>query len=243
MQPSSGTRPRIDSGPAVPCRAAAVRRLCCGGTIDDGHGARREERYARPTDTRRTAPRNGSGRGCAARRQWRAGPGSGMSAAPGRDRRHLQPPAWRPPRTTSPTPAPTSTASTCSARRPSASTSPSRSRPSCGAPSPVSSRSTRQIVDAVAHGVKEWALAHGATHLHALVRAHDRLHRREARLVPDPVRRRADDRRVLRQEPRSRASPTRPPSRAAASGPPSRHAATPPGTSPRRSSCRSSPTA
>ena len=37
--------------------------------------------------------------------------------------------------------------------------------------------------------------------LHALVRADDRLHRREARLVPDPDRRRPDDRRVLRPEP------------------------------------------
>ena len=38
--------------------------------------------------------------------------------------------------------------------------------------------------------------------LHPLVRADDRLHRREARLVPDPDRRRPDHRRVLRQEPR-----------------------------------------
>ena len=37
--------------------------------------------------------------------------------------------------------------------------------------------------------------------LHALVRAHDRLHGREARLVPDADRRGRDDRRVLRQEP------------------------------------------
>ena len=37
--------------------------------------------------------------------------------------------------------------------------------------------------------------------LHALVRADDRLDRREARLVPDPDRRRPDHRRVLRQEP------------------------------------------
>ena len=37
--------------------------------------------------------------------------------------------------------------------------------------------------------------------LHPLVRADDRLDRREARLVPDPDRRRPDDRRVLRQEP------------------------------------------
>ena len=57
------------------------------------------------------------------------------------------------------------------------------------------------IVDAVAHGVKEWALAHGRHPLHALVRADDRLDGREARLVPDPDRRRPDDRRVLRPEP------------------------------------------
>ena len=38
--------------------------------------------------------------------------------------------------------------------------------------------------------------------LHPLVRADDRLDRREARLVPDPDRRRPDDRRVLGQEPR-----------------------------------------
>ena len=37
--------------------------------------------------------------------------------------------------------------------------------------------------------------------LHPLVRADDRLDRREARLVPDPDRRRPDDRRVLRPEP------------------------------------------
>ena len=37
--------------------------------------------------------------------------------------------------------------------------------------------------------------------LHALVRSHDRLHGREARLVPDADRRRPDDRRVLRPEP------------------------------------------
>ena len=37
--------------------------------------------------------------------------------------------------------------------------------------------------------------------LHALVRADDRLDRREARLVPDPDRRRPDHRRVLRPEP------------------------------------------
>ena len=38
--------------------------------------------------------------------------------------------------------------------------------------------------------------------LHPLVRADDRLDGREARLVPDPDRRRPDHRRVLRQEPR-----------------------------------------
>ena len=79
--------------------------------------------------------------------------------------------------------------------------------------------------------------------LHPLVRADDRLDGREARLVPDPDRRRPDDRRVLRPEPASRASRTRARSRRAASAPRSRPAATPPGTSPARSSSRSSRTA
>ena len=50
--------------------------------------------------------------------------------------------------------------------------------------------------------VKEWALAPRRDALHALVRAHDRLHCREARLVPDAHGRRRDDRRVLRQDAR-----------------------------------------
>ena len=102
-----------------------------------------------------------------------------------------------PPRTSWSTPARPSTASTCSTRRPSGSTSPSRS----------SSRLRRTIdglepfdpviADAVAHGVKEWAHRPRCDPLHPLVRADDRLHRREARLVPEPDRRRPHDRRVL----------------------------------------------
>ena len=58
----------------------------------------------------------------------------------------------------------TSTASTSSTRSPSASTSASRSSRSSVRRSPARSRSIRLIADSVAHGVKEWALAHGATH-------------------------------------------------------------------------------
>ena len=79
--------------------------------------------------------------------------------------------------------------------------------------------------------------------LHPLVRADDRLDRREARLVPDAARRRPDDRRVLRARTSSRASPMRARSRRAGSGRRSRPAATRPGTSRARSSSRSSRTA
>ena len=57
------------------------------------------------------------------------------------------------------------------------------------------------IADAVAHGVKEWAMAHGATHYTHWFVPMTGSTRREARLVPEPDRRRPDDRRVLRQEP------------------------------------------
>ena len=57
------------------------------------------------------------------------------------------------------------------------------------------------IVDAVAHGGEGMGAGPGGHPLHALVRADDRLDRREARFVPDPDRRRQDDRRVLRPEP------------------------------------------
>ena len=99
------------------------------------------------------------------------------------------------------------------------------------------------IVDAVAHGVKEWAMAQGATHYtHWFVpMTGSTAEKHDSFLAPD--RRRPDDRRVLRQEPASRASRTPRRSRRAVSGPPSRRVATRPGTSPARSSCRSSPTA
>ena len=58
------------------------------------------------------------------------------------------------------------------------------------------------IVDAVAHGGEGVGAGPRRDPLHALVRADDRLHRREARLVPEPDRRRPRHRRVLRQEPR-----------------------------------------
>ena len=86
------------------------------------------------------------------------------------------------------------------------------------------------IVDAVAHGVKEWAMAHGATHYTHWFVPDDRLHGREARLVPEPDRRRPDHRRVLRQEPRPGRAGRVARSRRAASGPRSRPAATPRGT-------------
>ncbi len=86
------------------------------------------------------------------------------------------------------------------------------------------------IADAVAQGVKEWAMAHGATHYtHWFVPAHRHL-RREARLVPEPDRRRRPFWPSSPARASSRASRTPPPSPRAASAPPSRPAATPPGT-------------
>ena len=79
--------------------------------------------------------------------------------------------------------------------------------------------------------------------LHALVPADDRPHRREARLLPRPHRRRQGHRRVLRQGTGRRASPTPPPSPPAASAPPSKPAATPPGIPPARPSSSKTPTA
>ena len=55
------------------------------------------------------------------------------------------------------------------------------------------------IADAVAHGVKEWAMAHGATHYTHWFVPMTGATRREARLVPEPHRRRPDHRRVLGQ--------------------------------------------
>jgi hypothetical protein len=77
----------------------------------------------------------------------------------------------------------TSTASTCSARSRSASTWPSRSSRSCAARSTATSRSTRRSSTRSPTGE---GMGHGARRhpLHPLVRAHDRLHRREARLLP-----------------------------------------------------------
>ena len=86
------------------------------------------------------------------------------------------------------------------------------------------------IIDAVAHGVKEWAMAHGATHYTHWFVPDDGLDSREARLVPEPDGRGADDRGVLGHGTSSRASRTRARSRPAASGPRSRLAATPRGT-------------
>ena len=78
------------------------------------------------------------------------------------------------------------------------------------------------IADAVAHGVKEWALSHGATHYtHWFVpMTGSTAEKHDSFLSPTPAR-----------------------SRPAGSGPRSRPAGTPPGTSRARSSCRSSPTA
>ena len=45
------------------------------------------------------------------------------------------------------------------------------------------------IVDAVALAMKEWALEHGIDPLLPLVHPADRLHRREARRLPAPLRR------------------------------------------------------
>ena len=105
------------------------------------------------------------------------------------------------PRTTSSTPAPTSTASTCSTRRPSASTSPSRSSSKLRRTIDGHEPFDPAIVDAVAHGVKEWAMAHGATHYtHWFVpMTGSTAEKHDSFLSPDG--RRPDDRRVLGQEP------------------------------------------
>ena len=99
------------------------------------------------------------------------------------------------------------------------------------------------IVDAVAHGVKEWALAQGATHYtHWFVpMTGSTAEKHDSFLTPDRRRPRRSPSSPARTSSRASRTPAR--SRRAASGPRSRRAATPPGTSPRRSSCRSSPTA
>ncbi len=86
------------------------------------------------------------------------------------------------------------------------------------------------IVDAVAHGVKEWAMAHGATHYtHWFVpMTGSTAEKHDSFLSPD--RRRPHDRRVLGQEPAPGRAGRVARSRRAASGRPSRPAATPPGT-------------
>ena len=86
------------------------------------------------------------------------------------------------------------------------------------------------IVDAVAHGVKEWALAHGATHYtHWFVpMTGSTAEKHDSFLTPTGDGR--DDRRVLGQEPRPGRAGRAARSRRAASGPRSRRAATPPGT-------------
>ena len=114
---------------------------------------------------------------------------------------HRGPPRRQDPGLPRATPAPTSTASTCSARTPSASTWPSRSSRSCAGRSRATSRSTRRSSTRSRTRVKEWAMAHGATHYTHWFVPMTGLHRREARLVPRPDRRRPDGRRVLRQEP------------------------------------------
>ena len=85
------------------------------------------------------------------------------------------------------------------------------------------------IVDAVAHGVKEWALAQGATHYtHWFVpMTGSTAEKHDSFLTP------TGDGRPSPSSPArtsSRASRTRAPSRRAASAPRSRRAATPPGT-------------
>ena len=99
------------------------------------------------------------------------------------------------------------------------------------------------IADVVAHGVKEWAMAHGATHYtHWFVPMTGGSAEKHDSFL-SPVGEGRDDRRVLRQGPRpGRARRQLLPVRAA-SAPPSRPAATRPGTSRARSSCRSSRTA
>ena len=99
-----------------------------------------------------------------------------------------------------------------------------------------------QIVDAVAHAVKEWALSHGATHYtHWFVpMTGSTAEKHDSFLMPT-----GEGRTIAEFSGKipSEASRTHRPSRRAASVPRSRHAVTPPGMSPRRSFSRSSQTA
>ena len=121
-----------------------------------------------------------------------------MTARQEGDRGNRQPQESPPPRTTSSTPARTSTASTSSAKR--------LQREYLAKPVFKKLRRTIEglepfdpaIADAVAQGVKQWAVAHGATHYTHWFVPLTGSSRREARLVPEPDRRRHDHRRVLR---------------------------------------------
>ena len=109
-----------------------------------------------------------------------------MTARHDRHRRHRRPPGRHHAGLPRGRRARTSTASTSSTRTPSASTWPSRSSRSCGG-SIDGLRAVRPgdrgRGRARREGVGDGARRHP---LHALVRADDRLHRREARLVPEP---------------------------------------------------------
>ena len=99
------------------------------------------------------------------------------------------------------------------------------------------------IVDAVAHGVKEWAMAHGATHYtHWFVpMTGSTAEKHDSFLSPTGEGRTIAEFSGKNLRPGRAGRAAR--SRRAASAPPSRPAATPPGTSPARSSSRSSRTA
>ena len=98
------------------------------------------------------------------------------------------------------------------------------------------------IADAVAHAVKEWAMAHGATHYTPwfVPMTGSTAEKHDSFLAPQSdgsTIAEFSGRNLIQGEPDASSFPR------AASGPPSRRAATPRGTSARRSSSRSSPTA
>ena len=101
---------------------------------------------------------------------------------------------------------------------------------------PVARRHRRQRAEGLGGRARRDAL-------HALVPAADRHHRREARRLPDPDRRRPRRRRVQRQGAGQAASRTPRASPRAACAQPSRRAATPRGTRPARRGCWSPRTA
>ena len=93
------------------------------------------------------------------------------------------------------------------------------------------------VADAVASAMKDWAMEKGATHYAHVFYPLTGLTAEKHDSFLEPGRRRLGARRVRRQDPRSRASPTRRASRTAACATRSRPAATPAGTSPARRTC------